>query len=273
MSVWTGQGRQYVCEYGGSRIQVFHAHDRPLEIVGQVGGRSRRIRQNWSVAFDSKGNLYVADSINHRVQKLVRRKSSRTRLQPPEKHQAPNFKHCVLKHPNQSEVWQWQYWCFGVKLLRLELELGAFPKMNFRSHSPNLSARARPGAGLGCLAVLGKRTCRSARYCAGPLSCSVSYRHRTVLAIAGLQWKATAGRRERDVRARPFGQCAIATTGSRIQYGQAISAEKEKEDGVGFLVFGSDAALETTWSALVDPKRGKNLCGRRFGSHRSSRAR
>jgi hypothetical protein len=29
----------------------------------------------WAICIDSKGNLYVADSGNHRVQKFVRRKA------------------------------------------------------------------------------------------------------------------------------------------------------------------------------------------------------
>jgi DNA-binding beta-propeller fold protein YncE len=78
------QGRQYVCEYGGSRIQVFDAHDRPLEIIGRAGSKPGEFDKPWSIAFDSKGNLYVADSMNHRVQKLVRRQST--------KHQAPSFR-------------------------------------------------------------------------------------------------------------------------------------------------------------------------------------
>ncbi len=30
-------GRQYVCEFGNSRIQVFDAHDQPMEIIGGPG--------------------------------------------------------------------------------------------------------------------------------------------------------------------------------------------------------------------------------------------
>ena len=60
-----------VCEFGNSRIQVFDAKDQPVEIIGGPGrrrgsstipGASRWIRRQ----------SYVADSQNHRVQKLVR---------------------------------------------------------------------------------------------------------------------------------------------------------------------------------------------------------
>ena len=34
------------------------------------------INNPWSIALDSKGNLYVADSKNHRVQKLIRKASA-----------------------------------------------------------------------------------------------------------------------------------------------------------------------------------------------------
>jgi len=66
------EGRQYVCEFGGSRIQVFDAANQPLETIGQPGDRPGRFNNPWSIALDSKGNLYVADAGNHRVQKFVR---------------------------------------------------------------------------------------------------------------------------------------------------------------------------------------------------------
>ena len=67
------QGRQYVCEFGNSRIQIFDAQDHSLETIGKPGLEPGEFANPWSIAFDSKGNLFVADSMNHRVQKLVRR--------------------------------------------------------------------------------------------------------------------------------------------------------------------------------------------------------
>src|SRR5215212_5841746 len=78
-----------------------------------------------------------------------------------------------------------------------------------------------------------------------------------VLAIAGLQWKEPLeGVNVMFVLDRsdsvPSPQQEAA-----FKYAQRIAAEKKKEDRAGFLVFGSDAALETTVSSTVDPKKEK----------------
>jgi uncharacterized membrane protein len=78
-----------------------------------------------------------------------------------------------------------------------------------------------------------------------------------VLAIAGLQWKEPLeGVNVMFVLDRsdslPSPQQEAA-----FKYAQRISAEKKKEDRVGFLVFGSDAALEATVSSTIDPKKEK----------------
>ncbi|HEY0548642.1 MAG TPA: glutamine amidotransferase, partial [Verrucomicrobiae bacterium] len=78
-----------------------------------------------------------------------------------------------------------------------------------------------------------------------------------VLAIAGLQWKEPLeGVNVMFVLDRsdsvPSPQQEAA-----FKYAQRISAEKKKEDRVGFLVFGSDAALEATVSSTFDPKKEK----------------
>ena len=67
------QGRQYVCEFGNSRVTVLDTDDQVLEIIGGAGSRPGQVNNPWSLARDSRGNLYVADSQNHRVQKLIRR--------------------------------------------------------------------------------------------------------------------------------------------------------------------------------------------------------
>ena len=67
------QGRQYVCEFGNSRVTVLDTDDQVLEIIGGAGSRPGQFNNPWSLALDSRGNLYVADSQNHRVQKLIRR--------------------------------------------------------------------------------------------------------------------------------------------------------------------------------------------------------
>ena len=67
------QGRQFVCEFGNSRVQVFDATDQPVEILGGYGAGLGQFSNPWSLALDSRGNLYVADSGNHRVQKFIAR--------------------------------------------------------------------------------------------------------------------------------------------------------------------------------------------------------
>ena len=49
-----------------------------LEVPGPregIGGEPGRMNNPWAICLDSKGNLYVADSGNHRVEKFVRRKT------------------------------------------------------------------------------------------------------------------------------------------------------------------------------------------------------
>jgi hypothetical protein len=42
-------------------------------VVGGAGAGPGQFANPWAIAFDSHGNLYVADSQNHRVQKLIAR--------------------------------------------------------------------------------------------------------------------------------------------------------------------------------------------------------
>jgi DNA-binding beta-propeller fold protein YncE len=70
-----GTGLRFVCEFGNSRIQVFDSRNQPVEIIGGPGSQPGQFNNPWSIALDSRGNLYVADAMNHRVQKLIRKKS------------------------------------------------------------------------------------------------------------------------------------------------------------------------------------------------------
>jgi hypothetical protein len=67
-----------VCEFGNSRITILDASDRLLEVVGGPGGGSEpgQFANPWSIALNSVGDLYVADSQNHRVQKFLSRHRS-----------------------------------------------------------------------------------------------------------------------------------------------------------------------------------------------------
>ena len=57
-------------------VSVLHpphnANGQPLEIIGGPGLAPGQFNDPWGLALDSAGNLYVADSQNHRVQKLIR---------------------------------------------------------------------------------------------------------------------------------------------------------------------------------------------------------
>ena len=53
--------------------RVTYAGDRVIEVVGHAGAEPGAFANPWAIALDSKGNLYVADSQNHRVQKLIRK--------------------------------------------------------------------------------------------------------------------------------------------------------------------------------------------------------
>ena len=66
-------GYRFVCEFGNSRVQVFDAQNRSVELLGRPGAQPGQMNNPWSIALDSQGNLYVADSLNHRVQKFIRR--------------------------------------------------------------------------------------------------------------------------------------------------------------------------------------------------------
>ena len=70
---WTKRGVLYVCQVGSSRIQIFDRNWQVVDIIGGVGAEPGQFSNPWCMALDSKGNLYVTDSQNHRVQKLVRR--------------------------------------------------------------------------------------------------------------------------------------------------------------------------------------------------------
>jgi DNA-binding beta-propeller fold protein YncE len=55
---------------------VLDPRDQVVEIIGSAGAAPGKFANPWAISFDSKGNLYVADSQNHRVQKLVRREGN-----------------------------------------------------------------------------------------------------------------------------------------------------------------------------------------------------
>ena len=44
-------------------------------MLGGAGAEPGEMNNPWAIALDSHGNLYIADSANHRVQKFIRRES------------------------------------------------------------------------------------------------------------------------------------------------------------------------------------------------------
>jgi sugar lactone lactonase YvrE len=63
-------GRIYVSDQWGGRIMVFDSTGAFLTNIGNSGGnRTGQMRQVEGLAFDSMGNLYLADLLNHRVTK------------------------------------------------------------------------------------------------------------------------------------------------------------------------------------------------------------
>ena len=45
----------------------------PVEIIGGAGSAPGQFNNPWAIALDGHGNLYVADALNHRLQKLLRK--------------------------------------------------------------------------------------------------------------------------------------------------------------------------------------------------------
>ena len=66
-------GYRFVCEFGNSRVQIFDENGSSVAILGGAGAEPGQMNNPWAIALDSRGNLYVADSANHRVQKFLRR--------------------------------------------------------------------------------------------------------------------------------------------------------------------------------------------------------
>ena len=96
-------GRQIVCEFGNSRLQIFDHEDQLIEVIGGAGSDPGQFSNPWSIALDSQGNIIVADSMNHRVQKLWRRKPAGVALEKP-KLQRPRRMYLLppVKEPSED---------------------------------------------------------------------------------------------------------------------------------------------------------------------------
>ena len=61
----------YVCEFGNNRVQKFTRDGRSLGTWGTAGRREGQLHNPWALVRDSKGMIYVLDTNNHRVQRVV----------------------------------------------------------------------------------------------------------------------------------------------------------------------------------------------------------
>ncbi len=78
-----------------------------------------------------------------------------------------------------------------------------------------------------------------------------------LLAIAGLQWKQPLEGVNVMFALDRSDSVPSPQQEAAFKYAQHIGAEKKKEDRLGYLVFGSDAALETTVNNTFDPDKKK----------------
>ncbi|MBI2933296.1 MAG: NHL repeat-containing protein [Planctomycetes bacterium] len=65
-------GKLFVTDKRGSKIEVFDLEGRPLSTIGGEGKEPGRFDDPEDLAFDPDGNLVVADGGNHRIQVLTR---------------------------------------------------------------------------------------------------------------------------------------------------------------------------------------------------------
>lgn len=77
-----GQGRIYVADSGNNRVQIFNPDGTFLRQFGSTckldtkegcqGDGRGQFNEPWGIAVDGEGNIYVADTWNHRIQKFDR---------------------------------------------------------------------------------------------------------------------------------------------------------------------------------------------------------
>ena len=61
----------YVVEYGNHRMQKFTLEGKSLGCWGGPGTQPGQLNSPWALAVDSRGNVHVVDSENHRVQRIT----------------------------------------------------------------------------------------------------------------------------------------------------------------------------------------------------------
>lgn len=63
-------GFVYLCEFGNHRVQKFTPDGQFVGSFGKNGRREGELDQPWGIARDSKGQMFVLDTYNHRVQRF-----------------------------------------------------------------------------------------------------------------------------------------------------------------------------------------------------------
>ena len=63
-------GYLYVCEYANNRVQKFTLEGQPLAVWGTAGRGPGQLFNPYALAVDSRSNVSVVDSNNHRVQRF-----------------------------------------------------------------------------------------------------------------------------------------------------------------------------------------------------------
>lgn len=61
----------WICEYGNHRVQKLTHEGQPVGVWGTQGRQAGQLHNPWGLVRDSKGNLYILDTNNHRVQQIV----------------------------------------------------------------------------------------------------------------------------------------------------------------------------------------------------------
>jgi len=64
-------GDVFVCEWGGCRIRKFTGEGILLGTWGEPGRKPGQLANPWAIALDRQGRVLIADSDNHRVQRIV----------------------------------------------------------------------------------------------------------------------------------------------------------------------------------------------------------
>ena len=67
----THRGEVVVSEYGADRVSVFSVTGEKLRSFGTHGSGEGQLKDPRGVAVDAEGNILVADSSNHRIQKFT----------------------------------------------------------------------------------------------------------------------------------------------------------------------------------------------------------